>query len=100
MKNKEQNKVVGELDPKLTLYNNEFCMECRVVREKLAELQLSYYCINVNPIKTNRHNVFKLTGQYLVPVLVDGEKLLTASDNILEYLVIHYGKQAIRPMKY
>lgn len=88
------------MESKLTLYNNEFCMECRVVREKLAELQLSYYCVNVDSVKHNRHDVFKLTSQYLVPVLVDGEKVLTASDNILEYLVVHYGKEVIRPMKY
>lgn len=88
------------MEPRLTFYNNEFCMECRVVREKLAELQISYYCINVDPIKHKRDNVFKLTSQYLVPVLVDGEKVLTSSDNILDYLVGRYGKEAIRPMKY
>lgn len=84
----------------IVLYNNEFCMECRVVREKLAELQLSYLCINVNPIKKERHEVYRLTKQYHVPVLVDGDKTFTARDNILEYLVIQYGKNHIRPMKY
>lgn len=84
----------------IVLYNNEFCMECRVVREKLAELQLSYLCVNVNPVKLERRDVFELTNQYLVPVLIDGDLVLTARDNILEYLVEHYGKNAIKPMKY
>ncbi len=84
----------------LTLYNNEFCMECRAVREKLAELQLSYWCINVHPIKTERHDVFSLTGQYLVPVLIDGDKLLTSQDNILEYLIETYGGDTVKPVKY
>jgi len=88
------------MEPKITLYNNEFCMECRVVREKLAELQLSYFCVNTDPIKNKRGKVFELTGQYLVPVLVDGDTVLTASDNILEYLMKNYGKEAIKPMKY
>ncbi|MPN47508.1 hypothetical protein SDC9_195110 [bioreactor metagenome] len=84
----------------IVLYNNEFCMECRVVREKLAELQLTYLCVNVNPLKKERHEVCRLTNQYLVPVLVDGDKILTARDNILEYLVVQYGTTHIKPMKY
>ncbi|MDD4602135.1 hypothetical protein SDC9_37327 [bioreactor metagenome] len=84
----------------LVLYNNEFCMECRVVREKLAEFQLSYLCVNVSLVKTERHDVYRLTRQYLVPVLIDGDKIFTARDNILEYLIERYGKSSVRPMKY
>lgn len=84
----------------LTLYNNEFCPECRMVREKLAELQLDYYCVNVNPIKANRKEIYTLTGQYLVPVLVDSGKILRAGDNILEYLIEKYEKNSIKPLKY
>lgn len=84
----------------ITLYNNEFCGECRIVREKLAELELSYMCINVPQEKHKREEVYNITGEYGVPVLVDGEKVLRASDNILEYLVETYGHNAIRPVKY
>jgi glutathione S-transferase len=91
---------VVKVSPPLTLYNNEFCMECRVVREKLAELQLTYLCVNVSLHQADRVDVYDLTGQYLVPVLVDRNMVLTARDNILEYLVNHYGGNFVKPMKY
>lgn len=88
------------MSSQMILYNNEFCMECRVVREKLAELQLTYLCVNVSPIKAERNDVYELTGQYLVPVLLDEGMVLTARDNILEYLVERYGRNFVKPMKY
>jgi len=88
------------METKLVLYNLESCPECRAIREKLAELELSYLCINVSPVKVKREQLFRLTGQYSVPALVDGDKLFTSKDNILEYIVETYAHNVIRPVKY
>lgn len=88
------------MDVKLILYSLETCPECHAIREKLAELELTYVCVNVNPAKDKREQVFKLTGQRSVPVLVDGDKVFTSADNILEYLVETYAHNGIRPVKY
>ncbi len=84
----------------LILYNLESCPECRAIREKLAELELTYVCVNVNAVKAKRDQVFNLTGQHSVPVLVDGGKILSSTDNILEYLVETYAHNGIKPVKY
>lgn len=84
----------------LILYNDEFCPECRVVREKLAELGLTYVCINVSPSKAERAEVERLTGQRAVPVLMDGNTVLTTHDNIVEYLLRQYGHESLRPVRY
>lgn len=88
------------MDAKLVLYNLESCTECRSIREKLAELELTYVCVNVNPVKDKRAQVFAASGQYSVPVLIDGDKVMTSTDNILEYLVETYPNHSIRPVKY
>jgi len=88
------------LDVRLVLYNLHACPECQSIREKLAELELTYICVNVNPVKAKRAQVFGLTGQNTVPVLVDGSKILTSTDNILEHLVENYAHNVIRPVKY
>lgn len=88
------------MEVKLILYSLEACPECQSIREKLAELELTYVCVNVNPVKAKREQVYKLTGQRAVPVLVDGEKVLTSADNILEYLVETFAHNGIKPVKY
>jgi glutathione S-transferase len=88
------------INPSLVLFNLESCPECRLVREKLAELQLTYVCVNVNPVKSERRQLYEVTGQYSVPALIDGDKVLTSKDNILEYLVETYGNHTVKPMKY
>jgi glutathione S-transferase len=88
------------MDVRLILYSLESCPECRAIREKLAELELTYICVNVNPVKAKREQVYQLTRQRSVPVLVDGDKILTSADNILEYLVETYAHNGIKPVKY
>ena len=88
------------MDVRLILYNLESCPECRAIREKLAELELTYVCANVNPVKVKREELFRVTGQYSVPVLIDGDKILTSADNILEYIVKTYAHDVIKPVKY
>jgi glutathione S-transferase len=88
------------MDVRLILYNLESCPECRAIREKLAELELTYVCANVNPVKAKRAELLRVTGQQSVPALVDGDKILTSADNILEYLVKTYAHDVIKPVKY
>jgi glutathione S-transferase len=88
------------MDVGLILYSLESCPECRAIREKLAELELTYVCVNVSAVKAKRCQVFDLTGQYSVPVLVDGNKTFTSADNILEYLVETYAHNGVKPVKY
>ncbi|MDR3591338.1 MAG: glutathione S-transferase N-terminal domain-containing protein [Negativicutes bacterium] len=88
------------MEVNLILYNLETCPECRSIREKMGELELTYVCANVNPVREKRHKVFAASGQYSVPVLVDGTTMLTSTDNILEYLLEKYSDHAVKPVKY
>lgn len=88
------------MDVSLILYNLESCPECRSIREKLGELEMTYVCVNVNPVRDKRAKVFAASGQYGVPVLVDGTTVLTSTDNILEYLLTKYADHAVKPVKY
>jgi glutathione S-transferase len=88
------------MEVNLILYNRETCSECSSIREKLGELELTYVCANVNPVREKRRQVFEVSGQYSVPVLVDGNTVLTSADNILEYLLEKYGDHAVKPVKY
>lgn len=88
------------MEVNLILYNLETCPECRSIREKLGELELTYVCANASPVREKRRQVFEASGQYSVPVLVDGSTVLTSADNILEYLLGKYADHAVKPVKY
>jgi glutathione S-transferase len=57
-----------------------------MVRNQLSALGLEYETIEVPVFPHDRHEVFKASGQYLVPVLVDGAVVLDDEDKILAYL--------------
>lgn len=78
---------------KIKLYNLQSCGYCRMVRQKLEELGLEYEKIEVPPYRPNRKEVFEVSGQYLVPVLVDGDIILDDEDEIIAYLEKKYGQQ-------
>jgi glutaredoxin 3 len=88
------------MEANLVLYYLESCQECRTIREMLAQLGLTYVCVNVNQVKNERQEVFEITGQYSVPVLIDGKTVMTSKDNILEYLIVRYSHNPVRPVKY
>lgn len=73
------------------LYNLNSCSECRIVRERLDKLKLTYGCVNVDPIREKRDMVYAASGQYSVPVFVDCNKVFTSVDSILTYLAETYG---------
>ena len=70
----------------MTLYHTEWCPECAVVRNKLSELNIEYESIIVPDVRPFRKQVHEVSGQYYVPVLVDGRTVLTETGDILKYL--------------
>ncbi len=77
----------------LELYQYEGCSACSKVRRKLTELELDWISRTVHPSDSHRQSVIDLTGQPLVPVLVDPEKgmIITESADICAYLDETYG---------
>lgn len=74
----------------MTLYHVNWCPECAVIREKLAEMGLSYESVVVPDFRPMRTQVFDVSGQYYVPVLKDRDTVLTETRDILSYLDQHY----------
>jgi len=70
----------------IKLYHTEWCPECAVVRNKLSELELHYESVVVPDVRPFRKQVYEVSGQYYVPVLVDGETVLTETGDILNHL--------------
>lgn len=76
----------------LTLYHVDWCPDCEVVRDKLSELDVTYTGIIVPDIRPMRKQVHEVSGQYYVPVLTDGDVVLTETHDILAHLDQHYAK--------
>ena len=74
---------------RMKLYHTEWCPECQVVRERLAELGLPYEDEVVPDVRPFRKNLYEISGQNYVPVLVHGETVLTETSDILAYLDKH-----------
>jgi glutathione S-transferase len=66
-----------------------------VVRRKLAELHIDYEQVVVPDFRPMRKAVHEVSGQYYVPVLKDGEIVLTETEDILDYLHKIYGQERI-----
>lgn len=75
----------------LTLYHVDWCPDCLIVRRKLEELGLDYQAVVVPDIRRLRTQVYQVSGQYYVPVLQDGDVVLTETADILTYLEERYG---------
>ena len=78
----------------MTFYHTEWCPECALVREKLADLGITYEDVIVQDFRPFRKQVYEVSGQYYVPVLVDGDTVLTETSDILAYLDAYPDKQA------
>jgi mycoredoxin len=76
----------------VTLYHVAWCPECAIVRDKLAEHNVPYDGVIVPDSRPARSKVFEVSGQYYVPVLKDGETVLTETYDILAYLDERYGQ--------
>lgn len=70
----------------LTLYHVPWCPDCIEVRDKLDSLGLPYESVVVPDFRPMRKQVFEVSAQYFVPVLKDGETVLTETDEIVAHL--------------
>ena len=77
----------------MTLYHVTWCPDCEVVRRKLADLHVEYEQVIVPDFRPMRKVVQEVSGQYYVPVLTDGDIVLTETDDILDYLDKTYSQE-------
>ena len=70
----------------LRLYNIDGCGYCAVVRSTLKQLGLDYETVDVPWPQQERSEVYEVSGQYMVPVLVDGDVVLSDEYEIIDYL--------------
>ena len=74
----------------LKLYNIDQCGYCAMVRETLSQLSLEYKKIDVPWVPSGRKEVIEVSGQHTVPVLVDGETVLSDEYEIIDHLKKNY----------
>lgn len=74
----------------LKLYQAEWCPQCHRVRQVLTELGLTFTAVNVAEDPSERAEVISVSGQNIVPVLVDGDRVVSGSEEIIEYLTSTY----------
>ena len=70
----------------LKLYNIDGCGYCAMVRSTLKQLELDYETVNVPWPHHERTEVYEASRQYMVPVLVDGDLVLSGEYEIIDYL--------------
>ena len=70
----------------MKLYNIDSCGYCAMVRNELAQIGLEYEKIDVSWSHPERKEVYEVSGQTTVPVLVDGDKILADEYEIIDYL--------------
>jgi len=70
----------------MKLYNIDGCGYCAMVRSVLDRLDIDYEKIDVPWAHHERQNVFEVSGQYMVPVLVDDEVVMSDEYKIIDYL--------------
>lgn len=78
----------------MKLYDLDSCPYCKMVRDRLEELNLTYEKVAVPRDRSQRQEVFDVSGQWTVPVLVDGDVMLDDEEKILPYLDQKYGSVA------
>jgi glutathione S-transferase len=74
----------------ITFYQLEWCPDCHRVRQVMTELELTYVSASVSADKEKRPEVIAVSGQSSVPMLQDGDKVFTSSEEIMEYLRATY----------
>ena len=74
----------------LTLYTTPYCPFCDRVKDELDRRAIDYEEVAVPPMRSQRDDVFRLTGQRHVPVLVDDGAAIHDSTRILAHLARKY----------
>jgi glutaredoxin 3 len=72
------------------LYQAEWCPFSHRVRAKLTELGIDYEIVNVPASTQKREELEEVAGTKSIPVLVDGEKVITDSSEAISYLEQKY----------
>lgn len=79
----------------LRLYHFEACPFCEKVRLSLRHMGLACESLAIDP--DDRGKVEEVSGQRLVPVLCDGDRVIPDSTRILRYLIARYGDATMLP---
>ena len=70
---------------------------CGAVARRLGKLELSYRTERVPYRRNSRPEIEELTRQRRVPVLVDGDEVVSDSKRIIQYLEWRYGSGDDKP---
>jgi glutaredoxin/uncharacterized protein (DUF302 family) len=70
----------------MKLYQAEWCPFSHRVRAKLTELGIDYELVNVPASSKQRRDLEKVAGTTAIPVLVDGQNVISDSEEALSYL--------------
>jgi glutathione S-transferase len=74
----------------VTLYTTPYCPFCDRVKDELDRRAIAYEEVAVPVIRSQRKELFRLTGQRRVPVLVDDGAAIHDSIRILAHLARKY----------
>jgi glutaredoxin 3 len=74
----------------MRLYQAEWCPFSHRVRAKLTELGVDYEVVNVSASAKHRDKLDEEAGTKSIPVLVDGERVISDSDEAIYYLERKY----------
>jgi glutaredoxin len=74
----------------MTLYNLTGCPYCEMVTRRLDQLGLSVDVKEVPAPRSLRKEVYEVSGQWTVPVLVDDGKVFDDEDKIIAHLNATY----------
>jgi glutaredoxin 3 len=74
----------------MKLYQAEWCPFSHRVRAKLTELGIDYELVNVPASSKQRRDLEKVAGTTAIPVLVDGQNVISDSEEALSYLEKKY----------
>jgi glutaredoxin/uncharacterized protein (DUF302 family) len=70
----------------MKLYQAEWCPFSHRVRAKLTELNIDYEVVNVPASSRKREELEEVAGTTAIPVLVDGDRTISDSDEVISYL--------------
>ncbi|MDQ5817813.1 MAG: glutathione S-transferase N-terminal domain-containing protein [Actinomycetota bacterium] len=74
----------------MKLYQAEWCPFSHRVRAKLTELGIGYEVVNVSASARERREIEEIAGTKAIPVLVDGERVISDSGEAISYLEEKY----------
>jgi glutaredoxin/uncharacterized protein (DUF302 family) len=74
----------------MQLYQAEWCPFSHRVRAKLTELGIDYEVVNVSASARKREELEEIAGTKAIPVLMDGERIISDSGEAISYLEQRY----------